>query len=196
MASGEWPTSLPEPLLEAGALAVKQYGWYYALKGHHRGGHHTASGVCYDVRDDSEDQVYRPENAEPTDKQRSARDALWGLSLRKGDEFLLTGYREGSATKCAADADGWHLYTRSARDCANRPGYDSQRILHEYYGPKLRFVWAPGTEPSPGATESDAAGGTDDVADEASTGLGDLSAWFSAAVGGIFGPNESPSPEP
>ena len=147
MASGEWPSSLPAALLEAGAQATKQYGWYYALEGNQRDGYKTASGKCYDVRDDSNDQLYQPETAEPTDKQKAARDALWGLSLRKNDEFFLTGYRPGSATKCAEDHNEWKLFARSAEDCAERLDYDSIEILHAYYSPKLTKVWAPGTEP-------------------------------------------------
>jgi len=156
MASGEWPTTLHREVLEAGALATKQYGWYYALKGNHRSGYKTSSGACYDVRDDSKDQVFRPDSAEPTTKQQNAIDALWGLSLRKRDEFFLTGYREGSARKCAADADGWRLYTRSAKDCAKRLDYDGERILEAYYSPGLDFVWAPGTEPSDAEDDGDA----------------------------------------
>lgn len=147
MASGEWPSSLPRALLEAGALATKQYGWYYALEGNHRDDYKTAAGQCYDVRDDSSDQVYRPETAEPSEKQKAARDALWGLSLRKNGKFFLTGYRRGSATKCAQDRDEWKLYAGSAEDCAKRLGYDSIDILHAYYRPRLTKVWAPGTEP-------------------------------------------------
>ncbi len=147
MASGEWPTTLHKSVLEAGALATKQYGWYYTLKGNHRSGYKTSSGTCYDVRDDSKDQVFRPDSAEPTTKQQNAIDALWGLSLRKRDEFFLTGYREGSSKKCAADADGFHLYAKSAKDCAKRLDYDSERILEAYYSPGLDFVWVSGTEP-------------------------------------------------
>ena len=155
MASGEWPSSLPVAQPEAGALATKQYGWYYALEGNHRDDYRNASGNCYDVRDDSKDQVYRPETAEPTEKQKTARDQLWGLSLRKNDKFFITGYRQGSATKCAQDHDEWRLYATSAQDCAERLDYDSIEILHAYYSPKLTQVWAPGTEPE--ADEEDAA---------------------------------------
>jgi hypothetical protein len=161
MASGEWPTTLHQEVLEAGALAAKQYGWYYALEGNHRSDYKTSSGVCYDVRDDSKDQVFRPESAEPTTKQQNAIDALWGLSLRKRDEFFLTGYRSGSAEKCAADADSWHLYTKSAKDCAKRLDYDSERILEAYYSPGLDFVWAPGTEPTEADDGGDASKGAD-----------------------------------
>ena len=147
MASGEWPTTMPKALLEAGALATKQYAWYYTLKGNHRDGDVSAAGQCYDVRDDSRDQVYRPESAEPTAKQKAARDALWGLSLRKNGRFFLTGYRRGSATTCGADADSWRLYARSAEDCVERLDYDSERVLRRYYKPNLNWVWAPGTDP-------------------------------------------------
>jgi hypothetical protein len=147
MASGEWPTTLPQAMLEAGALATKQYAWYYALEGNHRDGDHNGSGVCYDVRDDSRDQVYRPGSAEPTEKLKEARDALWDLSLRKNGEFFLTGYRRGSATRCKADTDGWHLYARSAKDCAKERGFDGLKILHAYYSPKLTEVWAQSEEP-------------------------------------------------
>ncbi len=36
MASGEWPSRLKMATLEAGALATKQYAWYYAMAGNHR----------------------------------------------------------------------------------------------------------------------------------------------------------------
>lgn len=147
MASGEWPTTLHRAVLEAGAQAVKQYAWYYALEGNHRDGDVSPGGRCYDVRDDSRDQLFRPDVAEPTAKQLAARDALWGLSLRKRDRFFLTGYRGGTESRCAADADGWRLYARSARDCARRLDYDGVRILESYYSPGLEFVWADGTEP-------------------------------------------------
>ena len=108
MASGEFPTWLPPAVLQAGATAVKQYGWYYAMKGHHRSNYRTASGVCYDVRNDTMDQLFHTV-AHPTKKQITALTATWGLTLRKGDRFFLTGYRAGVASKCASDADGWRI---------------------------------------------------------------------------------------
>ena len=175
MASGEWPTSLPEALLEAGAQATKQYGWYYTLEGNHRSGYKNADGKCYDVRDDSTDQIYQPETAEPTDKQRAARDALWGLSLRKDGDFFLTGYRGGSAAKCAEDADSWRLYALSGQDCAERLDYDSERILRAYYQPRLDFVWAPGTEPQDEDTDQDSSDPDASSAEPQETGSPDES---------------------
>ncbi len=69
MASGEFPAWLPDAVLEVGATAVKQYAWYYALEGHHRSGYRTQGGACYDVRDDTLDQLYRPEQANPRANQ-------------------------------------------------------------------------------------------------------------------------------
>ena len=174
MASGEWQSSLPAATLEAGAQATKQYAWYHALKGNHREGYVSASGTCYDVRDDSEDQVYQPASAEPTDKQKDARDALWGLSLRKNGEFFLTGYRQGSATTCGADADEWKLYATSAIDCADQ-GLDGLEILHTYYSPRLTDTWAEGTEP-PATDDLEQAGEPEAGVEQTPTAEEDLDA--------------------
>ncbi|CAN5828123.1 hypothetical protein BH23CHL8_BH23CHL8_04800 [soil metagenome] len=143
MASGEWPSWLPKATLEAGAVATKQYAWYYALKGHHRSSYRSGSGACYDVRDDTNDQLFRPERAAPTTKQQRAIDRTWALTLRKRGRFFLTGYRAGTTSTCAADANGWKLYARSAATCARKHGWSSQRIQRAYFAPKLNFVWTP-----------------------------------------------------
>jgi hypothetical protein len=140
MASGEWPGRLHRTTLEAGAVATKQYAWYYALKGHHRSGF-TRNGHCYDVRDDTMDQLYRPERARPTKRQVQAVAATWRLTLRKNGRFFLTGYRAGTSRRCAADANGWKLYARSVQACA-RKGWSRQRVQRAYLSPNLSFVWS------------------------------------------------------
>jgi hypothetical protein len=140
MASGEWPGRLHAATLEAGALAVKQYAWYYAMRGHHRAGN-VSHGRCYDVRDDTQDQLYHPVSARPSLSQQRAVDATWPLTLRKFGRFFLTGYRAGDTKHCAADANGWKLYERSVEACA-RKGWSRQRILRTYLGPGLRSVWS------------------------------------------------------
>ena len=87
MASGEWPSRLRKATLEAGAVATKQYAWYHAMKGHHRSAY-VRGGSCYDVRDDTRDQLYRPASAKPTTKQLAAVQKTWGLSLRKKRRLL------------------------------------------------------------------------------------------------------------
>lgn len=140
MASGEWPSYLPRALLVAGGFAAKQYAWYYALKGHHRSWYRTRSGACYDVRNDTNDQLFY-RGAEPTRRQRGALDKLWHVSLRRSDRFILTGYRAASYSRyCARDADGWHLFARSAAHCA-RINLTGKQILRRYYGGhRVEFV--------------------------------------------------------
>ncbi len=96
---------------------------------------------CYDVRDDTMDQLYRPERANPTIDQQRAVDATWALTLRKFGRFFLTGYRAGVSSQCAADANGWKLYARSVEACA-RQGWTRQRLQRTYLGPNLSFVWS------------------------------------------------------
>jgi hypothetical protein len=140
MASGEWPGRLHMTTLEAGAVATKQYAWYYAMKGHHRSGYRRG-GRCYDVRDDTMDQLYRPARATPGARQLRAIETTWGLTLRKNGRFFLTGYRAGTTSRCAADANGWKLFARSLQACARR-GWSLARVQRAYLDPNLSFVWA------------------------------------------------------
>lgn len=141
MASGEWPSWMPSAVLEAGALASRQYAWYHALRGHHRDSYRTSGGTCYDVRDDTSDQLYRPESARPTRAQWRAIEAIWPMTVLKRGELMMTGYRAGSARSCMADADGWHLYARSMQDCARRLGWTGEQILRSYYAGRMRVLW-------------------------------------------------------
>ena len=166
MASGEWPTRLKRATLQVGAVATKQYAWYYALQGNHRASY-VRNGECYDVRDDTRDQLYRPERFDPTDKQRRAVDVTWGLSLRKGGRFFLTGYRAGQEEACGADANGWKLYARSVEACA-RAGWSRRRIQDRYYSPNLSYVWATYLGPPVAQPEVTLQAGTT-VADGAAT---------------------------
>jgi hypothetical protein len=140
MASGEWPSRLPMAMLVAGGFAVKQYAWYYTLKGNHRSWYRTRAGVCYDVRNDTNDQLFYRE-ATPTKRQKEAVDRLWYTSLRRSDRFILTGYRAASFSRlCGRDADGWHLFARSATHCALR-SLNGKEILRRYYGRwRVEFV--------------------------------------------------------
>ncbi|MEX1335548.1 MAG: SpoIID/LytB domain-containing protein [Candidatus Limnocylindrales bacterium] len=145
MASGEWPSRLKMATLEAGALATKQYAWYYAMKGNHRS-HYVYKGRCYDVRDDTTDQLYK-HYATPDARQKKAVDKTWGLSLRKSGRFFLTGYRAGSSRTCGADANGWKLFAASVEACA-RKGWSYKRILNTYLNPNLKYVWSDAVGPN------------------------------------------------
>jgi hypothetical protein len=137
----EWGTGWQPAAYQAGAMAVKQYGWYYTM--HWRGG--TATGGCYDVRDDNNDQIYNPSRtANPYEV--AAINATWTMSATKNGSFLLMGYRSGASVACGADADGYHLYQASSRACA-AAGMTVDQILHVYFDPGLA-IWTPPPTPS------------------------------------------------
>ncbi len=133
--AGEFGPTAPAQVLRAGAIIVKQYAWYYAM--HWRGG--SAHGHCYDVVDNTNDQLYWPEAHRPTTEEiRAVRDT-WSVSLRKWDRFFPTTYRGGHTASCGAHADGWRLLQRGAYRCA-ADGYLWPQILRTYYDPGLRVV--------------------------------------------------------
>jgi hypothetical protein len=133
--ASEWGAGNPPAALQAGALAIKQYGWFYARVW--RGGRDSA-GRCFDVRDNSSDQVYRP-SKRPAAAHLAAIAATWPLSVRRSGTFFLTSYRSGPGTCGAASRNG-RLYQRQAADCARRLGETAEQILRRFYG-TLEWVW-------------------------------------------------------
>jgi hypothetical protein len=141
--AAEWPPSWPTAALQSGAMAVKQYGWYYTM--HWRGG--SAHGACYDIADNTNDQIYQPESRTPTAGQLAAIDATWTTTATKNGAFMLMGYRSGVyPLACGADYDGFHLYQHSSLTCANN-GMTMEQILHVYFDPGLG-IWKPAAIPS------------------------------------------------
>ena len=126
--AAEWGSTAPTAALRAGAVAVKQFAWYYAM--YWRGGK-DAGGHCYDVTDTSTDQIYDP-SRKPATSHRAAVAATWAVSLRKGERFFLTGYRPGTGS-CTAHIDGWKLYQRDAVDCVHRYGDQAEKLARRFY---------------------------------------------------------------
>jgi len=131
MASGEWPTHSLYAKLVAGAMATKQYAWYYVVNW--RGG--VSRGKCYHVVNTTNDQLWSS-GARPTRNQKKAVRSVMGLRVLKhtkhGLRFFLTGYRAGTARKCARDSNDWKLFARSSGHCA-RIGWSGYKILGAYY---------------------------------------------------------------
>jgi hypothetical protein len=126
----EWGSSyLPYELVRAGAQAVKQYGWYYALRQRS-----TSDGRCYHVGDSTSDQRYNPSYS-ATDRQRRAVASIWPWRVLRSGQLIMTGYRRGNDYPCAYDA-GQRLYARSAKKCA-RAGWSASTILKRYYSAVL-----------------------------------------------------------
>src|SRR5512142_425193 len=105
--SREWIASWTTESLRSGALAVKSYAWYQVL--HWRGGV-NADGACFDVRDDTWDQVYDP--SQPTwSTSAAAVDATWSWVVNKSGHIFPTYYNAGtSGEACGANANGWKAY--------------------------------------------------------------------------------------
>ena len=130
----EWPSYLPQAVVMAGAVAVKQYAWFHVLRGPRR----TSDGRCFDVRDGVGDQLYKPHRARVRADHHAAVAATWGISLLKRGDLFMTGYRRGNRHRCGRDATGWKLFALSAVRCANS-GRDFLDILRIYYGPALQI---------------------------------------------------------
>jgi hypothetical protein len=126
--AAEWGSSHPTAALRIGAVAVKQFAWYYAINW--RGGR-DAAGRCYDVRDSGVDQIYEPSRS-VTSKHRAAVAATWSVSLRKGSRFFLTGYRPGTGV-CDANRDGWKLYQRDATDCVRDYDWTAEKLARYFF---------------------------------------------------------------
>ncbi len=145
----EWPSYLPQAVVEAGAVAVKQYAWYHSLNPRR-----TNDGRCFDVRDSTGDQLYKPELARIGSDHYRAVDTTWGVHLIKDGRFFMTGYRRGNKGPCGSDATGWKLFARTATRCANN-GKSYREILRIYYGPRLDIVSNGGGGGSVAASSTD-----------------------------------------
>ena len=136
----EWPSSYPAEALKAGAIAVKQYAWYYATRP--RASYVTPAGECYHVRDDTFDQLYDPSRT-PHPNHLAAVEATWTSTLRKDGTFFLSGYGPGSGDVCGADlsATRTRLAQRGVRACA-LAGLALPDILRTYLDPGLAIASA------------------------------------------------------
>jgi hypothetical protein len=121
----EWITSWPRASLESGAMAVKSYAWYWALHSTRK----TSGGACYDVRDDTGDQVYRPSSAQTATS--AAVDSTWSARMTRSGNILQAHYC-ATTTACGAWVTGNWLSQYGSRDLANA-GNTYQAILRYYY---------------------------------------------------------------
>lgn len=140
--AAEWPGFYPPEVLKMGAIAVKQFAWYYTIV--YRGGV-DADGFCYDVRDNTIDQWYQPETRVPAGSHLKAIAATWPMHLRKTQtdtgvgRFILTGYRSGADVACGVDSDGWRMYQHSAFRCG-RAGMSMEQVIRVYLEPRVEIV--------------------------------------------------------
>ena len=143
--SREWIGSWTTESLRSGALAVKQYAWYQVL--HWRGGLNTA-GACFDVRDDTYDQVYDPSQA-TWSSAAAAVEATWGTRVLKDGSIFPTYYNAGTANEsCGVNAAGWKLWQWGSQACG-LAGKTAAEIMLIYYYPGVTVSGAPAASPPP-----------------------------------------------
>src|SRR5215217_2269270 len=121
----EWRANWPSASLDSGAMAVKSYGWYWALHSSRR----TPAGTCYDVRDDTGSQVYRPSSA--VSSTSAAVDRTWGMRMTRSGNIFQAQYCSTS-TACGAWVAGNWLSQTGSRDQA-RAGKGYRAILRFSY---------------------------------------------------------------
>jgi peptidoglycan hydrolase-like amidase len=121
----EWVSSWPAESLKSGAVAVKSFGWYWAL----HSTRHTAGGACFDVYDNTSSQVYRPGSAVASTS--SAVDATWATRMTRSGNILQAHYCS-TTTACGAWVDGDWMSQYGSRDQANA-GKSYSTILKYYY---------------------------------------------------------------
>ncbi|MFG1997535.1 SpoIID/LytB domain-containing protein [Spirillospora sp. NPDC048911] len=121
----EWLTSWPAESLKAGAMAVKSFGWYWALHSTRK----TSSGQCFDVYDTTSSQVYKPGSAVAS--TNAAVDATWGTRMTRDGKILQAHYC-ATTTACGAWVNGDWMSQYGSRDKANA-GQSYSTILRYYY---------------------------------------------------------------
>ncbi len=143
--SREWIGSWTTESLRSGALAVKHYAWYQVL--HWRGWVNSA-GACFDVRDDTYDQVYDPTKA-TWSSAAAAVDATWGTRVLRNGSIFPTYYNAGSANEaCGVNTTGWKLWQWGSQACG-LAGKTAAQIMVIYYYPGVTVSGASAASPSP-----------------------------------------------
>jgi hypothetical protein len=153
--SREWIGSWTSESLRSGALAVKSYAWYQVL--HWRGGVNP-QGACFDLRDDTYDQVYDPSKA-TWGGAAAAVDATWATRVLREGAIFPTYYNAGAANEpCGANANGWKLWQWGTQGCG-LAGKSAAEMMLIYYYPGVTVTDAPPVAtpmPAPTATPSPA----------------------------------------
>jgi hypothetical protein len=127
--SREWISSWTTESLRAGALAVKNYAWYYVV---HWRGYVSAAGQCFHVFDTTRDQHYDP--SRPTYASMAAAvDATWGTLATKNGRLFATYYNAGGWNEpCGANANGWQMFQWGSQGCG-LIGKSAAEIMAIYY---------------------------------------------------------------
>ena len=143
--------------ITAGAVAAKQYAWYWTTKKPR----YRVNGECFDVYDNVRDQVYKPartQSAAAEAKTSQAVERTWKRVIRRqqvggGSEFVLPFYLHNGSRAAGACGGtppgykrGYRMFRSHALTCAKQ-GKGANTILIKSYTPKparKAFVVIPG----------------------------------------------------
>ncbi len=137
----EWSASNPEAALQAGAVAIRDYAWYFVLTGS-KGTAANVNPCSFDVDDSTAYQNFQPSAATytPTD---DAVTSTATIAFTQNGAVPETSFCSNFATGCGADspadscgyeADGTRMSQIGSVACANA-GDTWQQILGRYYYP-------------------------------------------------------------
>jgi Stage II sporulation protein len=142
----EWISSWPASSLEAGAMAVKTYGWYWV--NNWRGG--SLNGTCYDVEGgtysdgacDVNYQCFIPGSAVAA--TTDAVENTWTAVAQQSGAVFEASFNSGySSDTCGEDdgspAPGDEMSQWGTQACAD-DGYGWQQIFTTYYFPDVAFL--------------------------------------------------------
>ncbi len=150
--SREWIGSWSAQSLQSGALIVRNYAWYQVL--HWRGGV-DVGGACFDIRDDTGDQVYDP--SQPTwGTAAAAVDVSWSGLVHQNGHIFPTYYNAGDVNEaCGANANGWKAFQWGTQACG-LGGMSAAQIVLTYYYPGVTVTGVGGPTPTPSPTPTPA----------------------------------------
>lgn len=137
--SREWISSWTTESLRSGALAVKNYAWYWVLNWR---GLKNSAGECFDVRDSTLDQHYDP--SRPTYASMAAAvDATWDTLALKDGRIFPAYYNAGAVDEpCGANHNGWRMFQWGTQACG-LDGLTAAQIMTTYYYPGVTISSAP-----------------------------------------------------
>lgn len=132
--------------IAAGAVAAKQYAWYWTT----RKPRYRANGKCFDVYDNVRDQVYdrsKRQSSAAEARTTTAVERTWTRIIRRkkaggGSEFVLPFYlHDGSKAAGACGGTppgykrGYRMFRSNALTCAKQ-GKGANEILVRSYTPR------------------------------------------------------------
>lgn len=82
----EWIPSWRPASLQAGAMAVKEFGWYWT----NHSGNRRFNGQCFDVSDNTSSQVYQPGSA--LANTSAAVEATWDTRMTRSGKIVEAHY--------------------------------------------------------------------------------------------------------